>query len=93
MKLFHSFIAIQIFLLFSVPSVIVDIISVKYFFLLFFKRIKLIIKMTIDLYQTPRSPNAMVVRLLAKELNINLNIIDLDLQNGENLKPEFLKVL
>lgn len=50
-------------------------------------------KMTIDLYQTNTSHSAMAIRLLAKALNINLSVHNLDFKKEEHLKPEFLKVI
>ena len=44
------------------------------------------------LYNANLSPNALRVRSVALELDIDLEIIDFDLRNGENKTPEFLAV-
>lgn len=48
--------------------------------------------MTIDLYYLPLSPPCRSIIMLAKTLNIELNLKKLDLFAGEHLKPDFLKV-
>jgi len=48
--------------------------------------------MAIDLYHTNLSPPCRAVRMVAKHLNIDLNLKKLDMKNGEHLKPEFLKL-
>lgn len=48
--------------------------------------------MTLDLYYVPGSPPCRTVLLAAKALNLNLNLKLVDLQHGEHLKPEYLKV-
>ncbi|XP_054159967.1 uncharacterized protein LOC128958177 [Oppia nitens] len=48
--------------------------------------------MPIDLYTTPLSPPARAVHMTLKRLNIDANIIEINLQNGDHLKPEFLKL-
>uniref|UniRef100_A0A1Q3FTM2 glutathione transferase n=2 Tax=Culex tarsalis TaxID=7177 RepID=A0A1Q3FTM2_CULTA len=45
-----------------------------------------------DLYHMELSPPCQSVRLLAKALNLELNLINLDLFKDEHLKPEFLKI-
>lgn len=48
--------------------------------------------MTIDLYQTDKSGPCRSIRMLAKALEIELNLIEVNLQNGDHLKEEFLAV-
>lgn len=48
--------------------------------------------MPIDLYHTPASSACRVVRMVATELDIPLNLIPLNLMEGEQNKPEFLAV-
>ncbi len=48
--------------------------------------------MTIDLYLTRLSPPCRAVLMVAKHLNIDLNLKPIDVRNGENLTPEYLKV-
>lgn len=48
--------------------------------------------MTIDLYNTSGSPPCRTVRMLAKLLDVPLNVVDLDLAGKEHHKPEFVKV-
>ena len=48
--------------------------------------------MSIDLYNLDASPPCRAVRMVAKEIGVELNLKDLDFTNGEHLKPEFLKV-
>ncbi|CAB3251319.1 unnamed protein product [Arctia plantaginis] len=48
--------------------------------------------MTIDLYYVPGSAPCRTVLLAAKALNLNLNLKLVDLQRGEHLKPEYLKL-
>ncbi len=48
--------------------------------------------MTIDLYLMRLSPPCRAVQMVAKQLNIDLNLKQLNLRNGEHLTPEFLKV-
>ncbi|XP_053682535.1 glutathione S-transferase 1-1-like [Sabethes cyaneus] len=45
-----------------------------------------------DLYYMPLSAPCQSVRLLAKAMNLHLNLIHLDLFKEEHLKPEFLKL-
>ena len=42
------------------------------------------------LYNANLSPNALRVRAVAAELGLDLEIVDIDLRNGGNRKPEFL---
>ena len=42
------------------------------------------------LYNSPLSPNAKRVRVLANELGITLNLVELDLMKGEHKKPEYV---
>ena len=44
------------------------------------------------LYNSNLSPNALRVRAVAKELDLPVEIIDVDLRKGENKAPEFLKI-
>lgn len=44
-----------------------------------------------NLYHMELSPPCQSVRLLAKTLNVPLNLIQLDLFKDEHLTPEFLK--
>uniref|UniRef100_A0A182NCS6 GST N-terminal domain-containing protein n=1 Tax=Anopheles dirus TaxID=7168 RepID=A0A182NCS6_9DIPT len=44
-----------------------------------------------DFYHLPLSAPCQSVRLLAKALGLHLNLKELDLMNGEHLKPDFLK--
>lgn len=48
--------------------------------------------MTIDFYYTPGSPPCRAVLLTAKALGLEMNLKQLDLHQGEHLKPEFVKV-
>jgi glutathione S-transferase len=48
--------------------------------------------MTIDLYLMRLSPPCRAVQMVAKQLNIDLNLKQLNLRNGEHLTPEFLKI-
>jgi glutathione S-transferase len=45
-----------------------------------------------DLYYVPGSSPCRGVLLVAKALNVNLNLKLVDLHHGEHLKPEYLKV-
>uniref|UniRef100_A0A182M593 glutathione transferase n=1 Tax=Anopheles culicifacies TaxID=139723 RepID=A0A182M593_9DIPT len=45
-----------------------------------------------DFYHLPLSAPCQSVRLVAKALGLHLNLKELDLLNGEHLKPEFLKI-
>lgn len=45
-----------------------------------------------DFYHIEFSAPCHSVRLLAKALKLQLNLIKLDLLKGEHLKPDFLKV-
>lgn len=49
--------------------------------------------MVLDLYYVPRSPACYTVQMVAKAVNVELNLKELDLTKGEHLTPEFLKVL
>lgn len=49
--------------------------------------------MPIDLYQIPGSAPCRTVRLAAAALGVDLNLKIVDLMAGEQLKPEFLKVI
>ncbi|KAG7190908.1 hypothetical protein KM043_006967 [Ampulex compressa] len=49
-------------------------------------------KMPIDLYQLPGSGPCRSVRLAAAALGVELNLKAVDLMNGEQMKPEFLKM-
>ena len=44
------------------------------------------------LYHTVGSPPCRAVRMLAKEIGVELELKDLDLFAGDNMKPEFLEV-
>jgi len=48
--------------------------------------------MTYDLYLMPASAPCRTVLMVAKELNIPLNLKELDLMKGEHMKPEFLAI-
>ncbi len=48
--------------------------------------------MTIDLYLMRLFPQCRAVQMVAKQLNIDLNLKQLNLRKGEHLTPEFLKV-
>ena len=48
--------------------------------------------MPIDFYQLPGSAPCRAVALTAAVLGVELNVKELNLQAGEHLKPEFLKV-
>ncbi|XP_046671979.1 glutathione S-transferase 1-1-like [Homalodisca vitripennis] len=48
--------------------------------------------MPLDFYYTPVSAPCRAVLLTAKALNVSLNLKIVDLQRGDNLKPEFLKI-
>ena len=48
--------------------------------------------MTIDIYSMRLSPPGRAVLMTAKQLNIDLNIKNTDLGEGDHLKPEYLKV-
>jgi len=48
--------------------------------------------MSIDFYYMPMSAPCRSVIMLAKELNIPLNLKKLDLMAGEHRKPEFIKI-
>nr|AIL29309.1 glutathione S-transferase delta 2 [Cnaphalocrocis medinalis] len=48
--------------------------------------------MGIDLYYVPGSPPCRAVLLTARALNLNLNLKLVDMNSGEHLKPEFLKL-
>lgn len=48
--------------------------------------------MPIDFYQLPGSPPCRAVALTAAALDIEMNFKQVNLMNGEHLKPEFLKV-
>ena len=48
--------------------------------------------MTIEIYSMRISPPCRAVLMTAKQLNIDLNVKTTDLTEGENMKPEFLKV-
>lgn len=48
--------------------------------------------MALNLYHMPLSAPCQSVRLLAKAMNLHLNLVYLDLMKGEHMKPEFLKV-
>lgn len=47
----------------------------------------------ITLYYTTLSPPSRTVLLVAKAMGIELHLKDVDLDKGENLTPELLKVL
>lgn len=51
------------------------------------------IKMTLTLYMIPASPPVRAVLLLAAYLGIALDLKEVDIMKGEQLKPEFLKVM
>jgi len=48
--------------------------------------------MGIDFYSTPASAPARMVLLLAKHLNVDLNVKNVDLMKGEQMKPEFIAI-
>ncbi len=48
--------------------------------------------MAIDLYYMLESPPCRTVLMVAKHLNIELNLKSLDLEKGEHLNEEFVKV-
>ncbi|XP_065073073.1 glutathione S-transferase 1-1-like [Ochlerotatus camptorhynchus] len=48
--------------------------------------------MALDLYYMPLSAPCQSIRLLAKGMNLHLNLVFLDLFKGEHMKPEFLKI-
>lgn len=49
--------------------------------------------MPIDLYSMRLSPPCRAVLMTGRQLNIDLNVKNVDLSEGEQMKPEFLKVL
>ncbi|XP_019532551.3 glutathione S-transferase 1-1 [Aedes albopictus] len=48
--------------------------------------------MALNLYHMPLSAPCQSVRLLAKAMNLHLNLVYLDLMKAEHMKPEFLKL-
>lgn len=48
--------------------------------------------MPIDFYQLPGSAPCRAVALAAAALGIEMNFKEVALMNGDNLKPEYLKV-
>ncbi|RWS03386.1 uncharacterized protein B4U79_15337 [Dinothrombium tinctorium] len=48
--------------------------------------------MPFDFYQTVGSPACLAVRMTATHLNISFNLIDLNMEEGDYLKPEFIKI-
>ena len=48
--------------------------------------------MSIDFYAMRLSPPCRAVIMTAKELNIDLNLINTDLSEGQHMTEEFLKV-
>ncbi|XP_065073075.1 glutathione S-transferase 1-1-like [Ochlerotatus camptorhynchus] len=48
--------------------------------------------MALDLYHMPASAPCQSVRLLAKAMKLQLNLIHLDLSKEEHMKPQFLKL-
>jgi glutathione S-transferase len=48
--------------------------------------------MAIDLYLSIHSPPCRTVLTVAKHLDIELNLIQLDMFNKEHLNPDFVKV-
>lgn len=48
--------------------------------------------MTITLYCTKVSVPSYAVKLTAAALGLELDVIDIDLTKGEQLKPEFIRV-
>src|SRR5579884_3093569 len=73
------------------------VILVYSFYILHFSRLRLRqkhlpIKMTIDMYSLLASPPCRSVLMVAKELDITLNVIQCNPRNGDHMKPEFLKV-
>ncbi|CAD0200541.1 unnamed protein product [Chrysodeixis includens] len=48
--------------------------------------------MAIDLYRSLGSSTCTAVQLVAAALDLELNLIDLNLKEGEQLKPEFVKI-
>lgn len=49
--------------------------------------------MPIDLYHIPASAPCRAVRLAAAAVGVDLNLKMVDLMAGEQLKPEFIKVI
>lgn len=50
------------------------------------------IKMTLTLYMAPASPPVRAVLLCAAYLGITLDLKEINVMGGEQLKPEYLKV-
>lgn len=48
--------------------------------------------MALNLYYMPLSAPCQSIRLLAKAMNLHINLTYLDLMKGEHMKPEFLKI-
>jgi len=48
--------------------------------------------MPIDFYSTPGSAPCRMVLLLAKHMDVPLDVKDVDLMKGEQMKPEFIKI-
>jgi len=48
--------------------------------------------MTIDLYLSVFSPPCRTVQFVAKQLGIDVNLKNIDLRNGDHLKPDFVKL-
>lgn len=48
--------------------------------------------MTIDLYYMPASATSRAIQMTAKGVGIELNLKFTDLQKGEQMAPEFIKV-
>ncbi|XP_076057787.1 glutathione S-transferase 1-1-like [Oratosquilla oratoria] len=48
--------------------------------------------MTIDFYYAPPSPFCRSVLLTAKAIGLDLNMKLVDINNGENMKPEFIAI-
>lgn len=48
--------------------------------------------MTIDLYYMPAGPTSRAIQMTAKAIGVELNLKLVNLQNGEHLQPEFIKV-
>jgi len=48
--------------------------------------------MSLDLYESKTSPPCVAVRLVLKEIGVDINVKPIDVSKGENMTPEFLKV-
>lgn len=48
--------------------------------------------MPINLYHMDMSPTSRAIRMLAKALNVELNLITVNTMAGEQMTPEYIKV-